>query len=78
MFQEAPGLPRCRASLVLTMRPPAYTGFHICVDPCSGPPAVSGFPDDHNMASGIDRLPCILQCIYHRASRVVGLPLFTQ
>ena len=29
------------------------------------------------MASDMDRLPCILHCIPHRASRSVGLPLYT-
>ena len=48
-----------------------------CVHPCSGPPALSGFPVVYNVASGVDRLPCMLQNIYHRASRFVGLPLHT-
>ena len=26
------GLPLCRASLIHTIRPPAYTGFHVYVD----------------------------------------------
>ena len=30
-------------------RHPAQTGFHVCVDPCSGPPALSGFPVVYNM-----------------------------
>ena len=38
------GLPLCRASLIKTIRPPAYTGFHVYVDPCSGFLALSGFP----------------------------------
>ena len=62
------GLPLCRASLIHTIRHPAYTGFHVHVDPGSGPPALSGFPMVYKMASGMDRLACILQCIYHRAS----------
>ena len=37
-----------------------------------------GFPDVYNVASGLERLSCILPCIYHGASRSVGLPIYTQ
>ena len=65
-------------SLQPPIKPPAQTAFHVYVHPCSGPPAWSGFPVVHHMASGMDRLPRIFQCICYRATRSVGLPFNTQ
>ena len=66
----SPGLPLCRASLMHTIWPPAYTGLPVYVDPVVFLPASSGFPVVFHMASCMDRLPCILQCILPP-----GLPL---
>ena len=45
-----------------TIKPPAKAGFQVHVDPCSGPPALSGFPVVDIWASGIGRLPCLVPC----------------
>ena len=70
----SPGLPLCRASLIHTIRPPAETGFHVCVDPGSGSPAVSSFLVVYNMASGIDRFPCTLQSFSTGPPALSGFP----
>ena len=73
----SPGLPLRRASLIHGLRPPAQTGFHADVDPCRGPPALSGFPSVYFRASRLDGLPVILTVFFHGASRFAGLPLYT-
>ena len=56
----------------------------MCHYPCmleseiTGYPAWPGFPVEYKMASGMDLLPCILNCIYHTASRFLGLPFNIQ
>ena len=50
------------------------TGFPVSVHLSSGPPALSGFPIVYNWASPPYAGFPILRCIYHRASRIVGLP----
>ena len=51
------------------MRPPARTGFHAYLNPYRGPPAWTGLPVVYSMASGVDRLPYILEYIY-----IIGPP----
>ena len=75
---SSPGLPLDRVSLARAMRPPAWTGFHVCLNPCGGSPALSGLPDVRSVASSIDRLLCVWQCDHLWASRFAGLSLHTQ
>ena len=60
-----------------TIRCLAKTGFHVsCSFSITGPPAVSGFPYIHAMASSQNRLPCVRRSLQW-ASHVVGLPSCT-
>ena len=53
-----------RDSLMYTMWPPAWTGFHeSCRAFITGPPAASGFPFTPQKASGMDRLPFVCRSI---------------
>ena len=68
------GLPRCRASQMFAVWPPALTDFcaygSVII---SGPPALPVFPCTRSEASGLDRLPCMCRST-RWASHHVGLP----
>ena len=66
------GLPVHMASIHLTFS--MYDGVEVssCIPFCR-PSRLYTF-----LASGLERLPCILPCICQRASRSVGLPIHTQ
>ena len=63
-----------RVSLMYTIWPPAWTGFHELYHVILiGPPAASGFPFTPQKDSGIRPIPCICRSIQW-ASCIVRLP----